>query len=236
MAKIYDVKKMRSHAIIGVKSATPVKEGGHIVDYLDVVISGYASTNETVTKSDRYGDYLLAGAFAETIPKYLKNAIVLQNHENCTDDAVAACEVIREDERGLYVEDRLSNAPGLRDLRFKVAEGILKALSIGGFFYYLDDGRGIYKVDLFEHSLVAIPANPDALFSVRSLDVSDLEKLFEFATSRNQLENIVEIIKAGRIMEQKQTDLALKFLAEKQGLKTAQEIRRGLSVGGIKIL
>ena len=64
----------------------------------------------------------------------------------------------------------------MRDTRFKVAEGHLKTLSMGGLFHYKEDGRGIFKVDLWEGSLTPIPANPDATFSVRSL--TDDEKHF----------------------------------------------------------
>lgn len=236
MKPIYDVKKMISTALIETKAATPIMEGKTVVDYRDVIIAGYASTFEAVTKADRYGDYILPGAFTETLKDYQKNSIVLANHENSTDSAVGKNIVAQEDERGLYVEDLISNAPGLRDLRIKIVEGILKALSIGGFFFYLDDGRGIYRVSLFEHSVVAIPANPDALFSVRSLEISDLDQLLTFVTPRNQLENIAESIRAGRVVERKQKDLALNYLASKRGIIQAQESRPGLTVGGLKIL
>jgi HK97 family phage prohead protease len=234
---IFDVKKMQSSAPIATKSATPILDGKEIIDYRDVVVAGYASTFEATTKSDRYGDYIVQGAFADTLKDYQKNSIVLANHDNSTDSAVGKNIVAYEDARGLYVEDLISNAPGLRDLRIKIVEGIIKTFSIGGFFFYLEDGRGIYRISLFEHSLVAIPANPDALFTVRSLEVSDLDRLLTFATSRNQLENIAESIKAGRVIERKQKDLALNYLATKRGITNAQEISRpGLSVGGLQII
>ena len=63
----------------------------------------------------------------------------------------------------------LSNAPDNISTRFNVAEGHLRTLSMGGLFHYKEDGRGIFKVDLWEGSLVSIPANPDAIVSTRSL-------------------------------------------------------------------
>lgn len=234
--RIFDIKRMESNILFETK-ATPVKQGDAIIDYRDVVISGYASTFADITPSDRYGDYIVPGAFAEAIGVYSKNPINLKDHVNSVDNAIARTFKIQEDARGLYVESLLSNAPDTQNVRIKIMEGIIRSLSIGGFFYYLEDGRGIYKVDLFEFSLVAIPANPDALFTVRSLEVSDLDRLLTFATSRNQLENIAESIKAGRVIERKQKDLALNYLATKRGITNAQEISRpGLSVGGLQII
>jgi hypothetical protein len=63
------------------------------------------------------------------------------------------------------------------DIRFKVAEGVLKCLSMGGIFYYREDKRGIFKVALWEGSLTPIPANPDAIVSVRSLTDIEVKKV-----------------------------------------------------------
>jgi HK97 family phage prohead protease len=236
MKTFFDVKKMQSSAPVAMKSSTPITDGKDVVDYRDVVVAGYASTFEATTKSDRYGDYIVQGAFSETLKDYQKNSIVLADHDNSVHSAVGKNIIAQEDERGLYVEDLISNAPGLRDLRIKIVEGIIKTFSIGGFFFYLEDGRGIYRVSLFEHSLVAIPANPDALFTVRSLEVSDLDRLLTFATSKNQVENILESIKAGRVIEDKQKDLALNYLKKKLGVEVTPKTDPGLNVGGIKII
>ena len=40
-------------------------------------------------------------------------------------------------------------------------------------FQYGADGRAIEKVELWEISLVAVPANPDALVSARAIDFDD---------------------------------------------------------------
>lgn len=159
------------------KKATTIKDAdGNVVDYRDVRIAGYLSTFEGTTKSDRQGDYVVQGAFAETIKKFMVNPVMLRDHYNDTDYLAGEFTKVKEDTRGLYVEGRLSNAPGLRDLRFKVAEGVLRTLSMGGMFHYLEDGRGIFKVELWEGSLTPIPANQDATFETRSLN--DCEKAF----------------------------------------------------------
>lgn len=169
-------KQMRWDAAIdisgeGQKKFNAIKDGDRVVDYSDVKISGYLSTFKNVTESDRDGDYVEAGAFLETIPKFMKNPVLLANHYNNCSSLAGSFTVLREDTRGLYFEAVLSNAQSdsMKDIRAKVAEGHLKTVSMGGRFHYKEDGRGIFKVDLFEGSLTPVPANPDAIFSTRQL-------------------------------------------------------------------
>ena len=142
----------------------PVYDGNRIVDYQNVSFRGYASTNEDVTKGDRIGDYLRKGAFRKTIKEFRKNPVMLIDHENSVRNIAGSYTKLVEDDTGLYVEGKISNAPELATVRPLVAEGHLKTLSIGGMFYYEDDGKAISEVDLMEVSLVAIPMNPDARF------------------------------------------------------------------------
>lgn len=159
------------------KKFTAVKgEGDIISDYLNVEIRGYLSTFKNTTESDRDGDVVEEGAFAETIAEFNKNPVMLRDHLNMVSHLAGTFTKVKEDKRGLYVEGRLSNAPDTRDVRFKVAEGMLRSLSMGGIFYYKEDRRTIFKVKLWEGSLVPIPANQDALFQARSLN--EVEKKF----------------------------------------------------------
>lgn len=158
------------------KKPTEIKLTDGRVDFRDVIIRGYLSTFKNVTESDRDGDYVEPGAFAETIPTFMKNPVILRDHVNMTSFAVGKFTTVREDSRGLFVEGQLSNADDVRDLRIKVIEGVVRTMSMGGIFHYKEDGRGIFKVSLWEGSFTPIPANPDALVSVRSL--SDEEKKF----------------------------------------------------------
>ncbi len=166
------------------KKFTEIKEGDRVVDYKDVTIKGYLSTFVGTTPSDRDGDYVQPGAFTETIPKFKKNPVLLVGHQNSVRTLAGSFTVIREDNTGLYVEAVLSNSPvdEMRDLRAKVAEGHLKTLSMGGRFHYLEDGRGIFKVDLYEGSLTPIPANPDATFSTRSLTDEEIKMVQNLAS------------------------------------------------------
>lgn len=155
------------------------EEKGMVEDYLNVTFAGYASTFKETTPTDRDGDYVAPGAFAETLAEFSKNPVMLIDHRNSVMSMAGSYSKISTDRRGLAVEGRVSNAPGLRDVRFLLAEGHLKTLSIGGFMYYAQDGRGIERVQLFEISLVAVPANPDAIFTTRALTAPVAAKAYK---------------------------------------------------------
>ena len=135
---------------------------GQVIDYLDVTFRGYLSTFGTV---DRDGDYVLPGAFKASIPKFMDNPVLLADHENRVGCIAGKFTKVLEDAKGLYVEAVLSNSSEewLIDLRWKVVELHISALSVGGKFSYGRDGHAITKVELYEGSLVPIPANPKAL-------------------------------------------------------------------------
>lgn len=151
---------------------------GTVVNYRNVRLKGYLSTFKATTESDRHGDYVEPGAFEETIPRFMKNPVLLVNHMNAVSMLAGSFTKVQEDKKGLYVEAVLSDAPSdaMTDIRFKVAEGHLRTLSMGGRFHYKEDGRGIFKVDLWEGSLTPIPANPDATFSTRELTADENER------------------------------------------------------------
>jgi HK97 family phage prohead protease len=161
------------------KSAEPVKQGDQVVDYRNVSIKGYLSTFQDTTKSDRDGDYVMPGAFKETIPLFLKNPMLLVNHRNTVDSIAGKFTTVREDQKGLYVEAKITDSPAewAKDVRWKVANEELKTLSMGGIFYYAEDRHGIFKVSLWEGSLTPIPSNPDATFSTRSLTDVEIRKV-----------------------------------------------------------
>lgn len=160
--------------------STEIKDTeGRILDYKDVSISGYASTFQATTASDRDGDYIVAGAFKDSLKQFLTNPIILMDHKNSVHQVAGSFRKVSEDSRGLAIDGRISNAPGLLDLRFKLVEKHIKTLSIGGLFLYMEDGRGIVKIYLYEVSIVAVPANPDAIVQVRSLNLEDAIKAFD---------------------------------------------------------
>lgn len=140
-------------------------EGGRVV--------GYASTFDRVP--DAYGDVIAPGAFAESLARWQetgKPIPLLFGHR--TDDPfmnIGAVTDAREDERGLRFEATLDpeneNAQYSRKL---LLEGRIHQFSFA--FDVQDSGpveledgtkaNELRKIDLFEISLVPIPANPRA--------------------------------------------------------------------------
>ena len=137
---------------------------GKVIDYQNVTIKGYLST---FGNSDRDGETVRKGAFKDTIADFMKNPVMLMDHTNKIQMLVGSFTTMKEDSKGLYVEGQLSNSPSdfMKHVRALVAEGHLRTMSMGGLFFV--EGNEIFKVSLFEGSLVPIPANPQAIISVR---------------------------------------------------------------------
>ena len=163
----------------GMKGVAIKDQSNRVVDYADVMIAGYGSTFAHVTAKDRDGDTVMPGAFTETIREFKRNPVMLIDHKNSVENIAGSYTEVVQDDVGLRVIGKVSNAPELRTIRFLIMEGHLKTLSMGGVFLYGPDGHTIEKVYLFEISLVAIPANPDAIFQARSLDLTSASKLFK---------------------------------------------------------
>ena len=179
-------------------------------------IKGYASTFGNI---DRQGEIISPKAFDETITEYMTNPVLLINHENNTKSVIGHCEIMVIDKNGLYVEDVLTEAKGNEDDITKIKEGNLKAFSIGGYFEY--EGNLIVKVHLYEHSIVAIGANGEALFTVKSL--SDLESSIKNGMDRNQALKMLESINTSQVLKedekQKAIDILEGIINPKPGIK-----------------
>ena len=138
-------------------------------DYKDVVIEGFASTGD----EDRYGEKFISGSWKNAINQFMStNPVLLMDHNQDIDSVVGRVLELREDAGAkLYMKALISNAPGLKDLRYKIKEGFINSVSVAGRWLY--EGKSIKEVtDLFEISLVAIPANPFALVNSKSFDAN----------------------------------------------------------------
>lgn len=157
----------------------------HVIDYRDVFIEGYASTFKGFTASDRDGDAIDESAFGDgALSDFLKNPVMLTNHSNNTKAMLGSFDKVRVDRKGLFVQGRVTNSPEMRHERFLIAEGHLKAFSVGGFFFFDDeDERLIKRIEPFETSVVPIPANQDALFERRDVTVEDVTKAMKLKSA-----------------------------------------------------
>lgn len=154
--------------------ASAVEQDDLVIDYKDVKISGFLST---FGNFDRDGETVRKGAFTETLERFRVNPIMLSSHRNAPEFVVGSFPRIEERQQGLYVEGEISNSPETRHIRFLVVEGHMKTLSMGGIFHLDEDGRTIFKVDLWEGSLAPIPSNPEATFSSRYITISDIKSI-----------------------------------------------------------
>ncbi len=133
------------------------------------IIEGYASTRDI----DRMNDIILPTAFEDTMPQYMKNPVMHFGH-NWTSYPIGKIIGYEINRKGLYIKAKLSSLAD--DVWTLIKEGILKAMSIGfkiidsEEFEEKDDAgnikrrlRKIKKIDLYEISVVNVPANPRAL-------------------------------------------------------------------------
>lgn len=141
----------------------------------DGQIEGYGAV---FGNRDSYGDIMVKGAFVETLKS--RKPKMLWQHNML--DPIGTWEEYYEDERGLYMKGRIAiKSTKGRDAYELVKAGAIDGLSIGYVTkdYEMEGGaRLLKKVDLFETSLVTMPANMAALVtSVKNVDVRDIETM-----------------------------------------------------------
>jgi HK97 family phage prohead protease/HK97 family phage major capsid protein len=152
-------------------------------DQIDsIYIEGYASTNDV----DRSGDVISASVWEKGLENYLKNPIILSQHDH--DDPIGRMVEHKIDGKGLWVKARISAAAEVFSL---VKDGVVTAFSVG--FRILDAEYNavaelfiIKEVELVEISVVSVPCNQNTLFSLsKSFNNDEEYKHFksQFASS-----------------------------------------------------
>jgi HK97 family phage prohead protease len=135
-------------------------------DEENVYFGGIASTTDV----DRDGDMISEKALIKGADGLMKNSTVFFNHKH---DQLAVGKVTKAWHEGgkLMVKFTPSKAEGVRDIITQINEGILKSLSIGGKVLKAGnqwhdvlkkDVRVIEDIELYEVSVVGLPANPHA--------------------------------------------------------------------------
>tara|TARA_B100001094_G_scaffold327748_1_gene386632 strand:- start:271 stop:2286 length:2016 start_codon:yes stop_codon:yes gene_type:complete len=163
------------------KSVNPNEDGS-------VDIKGYASTNDT----DRAGDVINKEAWEKGgLENFGSNPIILFNHDY--NRPIGRATSLETDEKGLKITANLSKSAG--DVTNLVKEGILRAFSVGFRVKdadYMESGDGylIKDAELFEVSVVSVPANQAATFSVaKSFDSQE-----EYSEWKKQFVKKTEVI------------------------------------------
>ena len=150
-----------------------------------VEIEWYASTKD----KDRVGDIVVPEAFKSALEWYMMNPIVLLQHK--ADKPIGVVEEANIDDNWLYIKAKITeNTDWVMN---QIKNGVLRAFSI---WYRVKDydtdakeladwsfdfTNIIKDLELFEISVVSIPANPFALSkSIESLlEVKDVEEAVE---------------------------------------------------------
>jgi HK97 family phage major capsid protein/HK97 family phage prohead protease len=132
-----------------------------------LLLRGFANTWDT----DRDGETTAKGAFDASLSTFMTNPVLLYNHREGQE--IGTVSLAEPREKGLYVEAEVPPpAPGAPGWHVKVYSDIkrriLRAFSMGGVFHR---GKGtasrtIERVDLYEVSVVSIPANQTSLFEL----------------------------------------------------------------------
>ena len=145
-----------------------------------VEIKGSASTNAL----DRAGDIIEHDAWLKNngLKNYENNPIILFNHDY--NRPIGRAKSVTVDENGLQLHAKIAKSAG--DVKELVKEGVLGAFSVG--FKVKDaeymtetDGYRIKDAELFEVSVVSVPCNQGATFSLaKSFDnEADYRKFHE---------------------------------------------------------
>lgn len=131
-------------------------------------ISGYANTKHV---ADRYGDIPTEynRSYVYDVNEFLKNPVMLVSHNSDISHVAGSFTKVQEDERGLYVEGTITNSdlPLMKHLRTLIKEGHIKTFSIGGVWSFedLNNPEHLTLAQIYEISIVAIPADPNATFA-----------------------------------------------------------------------
>ena len=159
-----------------------------------VNIRGLASTNSI----DRVGDVIKHDAWTKSggLDNFKNNPIILFNHNY--DKPIGKATAMDVTEQGLELGARISKSAGeIKDL---IKDGVLGAFSVGFRVKDADyneetDGFEIKDAELFEVSVVSVPANQAATFSLaKSFDsmeeYQEFKNLFNYNKEANQVNKL----------------------------------------------
>ena len=139
---------------------------------------------------DRYDDVIDVAGW--DLKNFSKNPIALFSHDSSF--PIGTWEKIGVRDKALKGHLKMApegTSPRIDELRKLVEAGILKAVSVGFRPIEYEDlsksgGRRYLKSELVECSLVAVPANPNAVLAAKSLKISDTVMKMVFAKHGNE--------------------------------------------------
>jgi HK97 family phage prohead protease len=185
-----------------------------------VMIRGMAST----TEFDRAGDSISADAWTKGgLNNFEKNPIILFNHDYSR--PIGRAKKVTATNDGLHLEAKISKSAG--DVAELVKDGVLGAFSVGFRVKDADyveetDGLRIKDAELFEVSVVSVPCNQAATFSLaKSFDskteYEDFKKTFTNSDG-------AQVQKEIQMSEETNQPVDLEAFAKKVAEETAAKI------------
>ena len=186
---VQEVTVMSKNFFLSTEFKALVSEDG------DTYITGLASTPDV----DRTGDIIETNAWMKGgLDNYRKNPVILFNHSYAK--PIGKAVEIHPDPDGLRIKAKISKAAGeILDL---IKDGVLGAFSVGFRIKDADympetDGFRVKDAELFEISVVSVPANQSAVFSLsKSFDSSEDYQLFKRTFMNDGLEGLEEKVNA----------------------------------------
>jgi hypothetical protein len=136
---------------------------------------------------DRQHDVIQPGAFTRTLPDFIKSGFLANAHD--WSEPVGTIDEAIETNDGLYVRGKFHSTPNAQLLRKVIRERLERgkdvAMSIG--YQITEDAfdseksvRMLKELELFEVSVVSVPANPLArLASVKQIEPGETEEVIE---------------------------------------------------------
>tara|TARA_R110001592_G_scaffold133073_2_gene348215 strand:+ start:2933 stop:3592 length:660 start_codon:yes stop_codon:yes gene_type:complete len=171
------------------------------------IIKGYASM---FNNKDSDGDIITKGAYAKTLQENSERIAFLYQHN--MNQPIGKPLSMKEDEKGLFIEAKISDSSLGKDVKTMVSEGILKEFSVGFIPIKEDLQREvnyIKEIKLFEFSLVTLAANP-------------LAKVTEYKGTKsvdNLMDEFDKLIKMSRKLDNPHLlEFELRMLKEKSSL------------------
>ncbi|MCM8819500.1 MAG: HK97 family phage prohead protease [Candidatus Omnitrophica bacterium] len=170
-----------------------------------MLIKGYASTEIL----DRDLEIIKSDAFSDSLQEYLTSGgVILFNHDR--NKVIGKCLKTKVDEKGLWVEAEIFTDD--TEIVKAIKERALKSFSVGFIaddVVYSEAGERVYtKGDLLEISIVAVPANPTAVFEI--FDEEDKKEV-----KRNEQKVIIKEVKMENEIVKKETQEIEKQAVEK---------------------
>ena len=171
------------------------------------IIKGYASM---FNNKDSDGDIITKGAYTKTLQENSERIAFLYQHN--MNQPIGKPLSMKEDEKGLFIEAKISDSSLGKDVKTMVSEGILKEFSVGFIPIKEDlqkDVNYIKEIKLFEFSLVTLAANP-------------LAKVTEYKGTKsvdNLMDEFDKLIKMSRKLDNPHLlEFELRMLKEKSSL------------------